>query len=37
MKDSGDAYASLHVNGTDRDGQSDNCGAGDSVFQVAFL
>jgi len=34
---SGDAYASLHVNGTDRDGQSDNCAAGDSGFQVAFV
>ena len=32
-----DAYASLHVNGTDRDVQSDNCAAGDSGFQVAFL
>ena len=34
---SDDAQAPLHVNGTDRDGQSDNCGAGDSGFQVAFL
>src|SRR5260370_11619482 len=31
---SGEAYAPLHVNGTDRDGQSDNCGAGDSGVQV---
>jgi hypothetical protein len=37
LLDSDDAYASLHVNGTDRDGQNDNCAAGDSGFQVAFL
>jgi hypothetical protein len=27
----------FNVNGTDRDGQSDNCDAGDSGFQVVFL
>jgi hypothetical protein len=27
----------FNVNGTDRDGQSDDCCAGDSGFQVVFL
>jgi len=27
----------FNVNGTDRDGQNDNCDAGDSGFQVAPL